>query len=178
MVLNEMPVNVYFDNDCQEPRKNVRENMSQTARPCEERSAVRDRITVWHALSRLWLAQMLTEDDRRVIAHTLAASPFELPEIDRICVYEVAPVVHENLRREHGVWGSFDAAWLLSSIEQNMRSARYRQEALRNRERMMELVSRDWDAVKTYVKALRGAPGLSEEEQRGLIGLLKEGDKP
>lgn len=177
MVLNEMPKNVYFDSGCPDPRKSGGEKEFRAEPSRAEHAAVRHRIAVWHSLSRLWLAQMLTDDDRRYIAHTLAASPFDLSELERICVYEVAPVVHGNLRREQGVWGSFDAAWLLSSIEQNMRRVDYRQEALRNREYLMELVGRDWDTIKACVKALRSSPGLSEEEQQGLIRLMQERDK-
>lgn len=177
MVLSEMPKNVYFDdNGCPGPRKSGSDRAARAEMPRGERLAVRERIAVWNSLSRLWLAQMLTEDDRLHIAHTLAASPFDLPELERICVYEVAPVVHGNLRQEQGVWGNFDAAWLLSSIEQNMRRIRYREEALRKREHMMELVGRDWDTVKAYVKALRSAPGLSVDEQQGLLRLMQEGD--
>ncbi|OGW29698.1 MAG: hypothetical protein A2X56_06305 [Nitrospirae bacterium GWC2_57_13] len=135
-----------------------------------------ERLPVWRAISRLWLAQVLVERDLQDLAWILARSRFDWQELERICVYEVAPVVHENLRREEGIWRVFDAVWLISAIEQNMQQACYQQDALRQREYMMELVARDWDRVKQYVRGIRSTGRLSLEEQRGIVGLLRSAD--
>ncbi|HAS52750.1 MAG TPA: hypothetical protein DCS42_00815 [Nitrospiraceae bacterium] len=119
---------------------------------------------------------MLVERDLQDLAWILARSRFDWQELERICVYEVAPVVHENLRREEGIWRVFDAVWLISAIEQNMQQACYQQDALRQREYMMELVARDWDRVKQYVRGIRSTGRLSLEEQRGIVGLLRSAD--
>lgn len=145
--------------------------------PIEAGLRIRERIPVWQAISRLWLVQVLSDSDLKSIAHILADSSFDLPDIERICVYEVAPVVHENLRHQNGVWGTFDAAWLITSIEQNIRNAFFRQEAIRKREYMMELVSREWDTIKKYVKEIRSANRLSAEEQNGLLRLMQSPKK-
>lgn len=145
------------------------------ALPLTERE-VEERMTLWQAISRLWLAQVLEERDLQNIAWILAHSRFDWQQIERICVYEVAPVVHENLRQEGGVWGSFDTVWLISAIEQNMRNSCYQQDALRGREYMMELVARDWERVKQYFRGLRSASRLTLEEQRGIMRLLRSAE--
>lgn len=146
-----------------------------TPRPVNDQ--VRVRIPVWRAISMLWLQQVLEDHDLRSIARVLAESPFDWEEIQRIFLYEVAPVVHENLRKGDGVWGAFDTQWLAESIMKNVQNPHYRQEALRNREYWTELVVRDWGKVKDSFREFRLGRYLSPAEQREIVRLLERAEE-
>jgi hypothetical protein len=172
MVLNEMPVN--FDVESDHGGRSQRSGSTERpARSCDAEAQIRERIPVWQAISRLWLAQSLTDGDLSGIAQALADSAFDWAQIERICVYEVAPVVHENLRKPGGVWGSFNPGWLRKAILRHVRNPEYRQDALRSREHLTELVAADWAKIRTEFRELRLRKGLSPAEQRGLLRLLQ-----
>jgi hypothetical protein len=59
----------------------------------------------------------------------------------------------------------------------NMDNPRYRQDALRNRERMTELVARDWERIKKYVHELRFGRKLTAEEQGAIARLLQTSEQ-
>lgn len=143
--------------------------------PGEEQAG--ERMAVWQTIARLWLAQELREYELHAIAWSLSRSRYHWPELQRIYLYEVAPAVHENLRRTGGVWGAFDPGWLKAAILKNMSNPDYRQEALRNREYLTEFVARDWERVKQYFHELRFGRRLTAEELRGIARLLQEADE-
>ncbi len=138
---------------------------------------VKERLTVWLSIARLWLAQELGERDLMAIAGTLAQSRHAWSELQRIYLYEVAPAVHANLRSGNGVWGAFDPQWLKGAIMKNMCNPQYRQDALRDREQMTELVARDWERIKQYVHEHRFGRRLTAEELGAIERLLQAGDR-
>jgi hypothetical protein len=138
---------------------------------------VKERLWVWQSIARLWLAQELGERDLLAIARTLAQSRYDWPELQRIYLYEVAPAVHANLQGGNGVWSAFDPQWLKGAIMWNMCNPQYRQDALRNRERLTELVARDWERIKQYVQELRFGRRLTAEEQGAIAQLLQAADR-
>lgn len=137
----------------------------------------RERQTVRQAIACLWLAQELGDHDLKAIARALAQSHYDWTELQRIYLYEVAPVVHENLRKDKGVWGAFDPRWLREAIMKNMQNQEYRQEALRNREYMTAFVARDWERIQQYVRELRSGQRLTAEEQSALVRLLQAAER-
>lgn len=173
MVLNEMPVNFDVESLENYGRTQRSRRTELPARSCDAEANIRERLPVWQAISRLWLAQSLTDGDLEAIARTLAGSEFDWAQIERICVYEVAPVVHENLRKPGGVWGSFNPEWLRKAILRHVRNPQYRQDALRSREHLTELITGDWAKIRAEFREMRLRRGLSPAEQRGLLRLLQ-----
>ena len=119
---------------------------------------IKERTPVWQAISDLWLAQELEEYEVRAIAWALAQSPHDWQQLEEIFLFEVAPVVHGNLRGGAGVWGSFDILSLREAIARNLRNPLYAQEAISNREGMTELVADDWKRVRAYFIGFRSSP--------------------
>ncbi|HEX6041835.1 DUF7079 family protein [Longimicrobium sp.] len=73
---------------------------------------IQARLPVWDAIADLYLDNVV---DARVIdsiARTLAASPFSVDELEAIYRYEVAPVVHGNLKTTAGEWAGWGHEWL------------------------------------------------------------------
>ena len=136
-----------------------------------------ERLAVWQSIACLWLAQELGEHELQIIARILAQSSYDWSELQRIYLYEVAPAVHTNLRTGGGVWGAFDTQWLKGAIMKNMRNPQYRQDALRNRERMTDLVARDWERIKQHVHELRAGRKLTAEEQGASARLLQTAEQ-
>ena len=134
---------------------------------------IRDRLPLWRAISSLWLERVLNDAEVRSIARILADSRYDWLELQRIYLYEVAPVVHANLRAGHGVWDAFDTGWLRNGILKNMLNPKYAQEALKNRDYLTEFVARDWERIKKHVHDIRRNRCMSPAEQRGIITLLK-----
>jgi hypothetical protein len=79
------------------------------------RAADPHRIAVWKALSELFLDTdpALLEDG---IVGALAASPYDVDEIEAILLWEVYPVCRRNLASVAGAWSGFDEEWLLMRI--------------------------------------------------------------
>ena len=141
------------------------------------RDEARERQTVWQAIACLWLAQELGDHDLQAIARALAQSHYDWTELQRIYLYEVAPVVHENLRTDKGVWGAFDPQSLQEAIMKNMLNPEYRQKALADREYMTAFVARDWERIQQYVRELRSGRRLTAEEQSALVRLLQAAER-
>ena len=134
---------------------------------------IRDRLPLWRAISSLWLERVLNDAEVRSIARILADSRYDWLELQRIYLYEVAPVVHANLRAGHGVWEAFDTRWLQKEIMKNMLNPQHTRAALKNREYLTEFVAGDWERIKKYVHDIRRNRRMSPAEQRGIITLLK-----
>ncbi len=117
------------------------------------------RTPIWQAISDLWLAQELEDYELRSIAWALAQSDHDWQQLEEIYLFEVAPVVHGNLRGGSGVWGSFDILSLREAIAKNLRNPLYAPEALNNREGMTELVADDWKRIREYFIGFRSPPG-------------------
>lgn len=73
---------------------------------------IRPRLPVWDAIADLFLDTEIDDRDRERIAHALARSPFSADALDDIYRYEVAPVVHGNLKIVAGEWAGFGEEWL------------------------------------------------------------------
>lgn len=71
-----------------------------------------ERVAVWLLLSELYLDTEHDELALRGLARELARSPYSVPELREIEVWEVAPVVLPNLFVVAGVWDGFEPAWL------------------------------------------------------------------
>lgn len=75
-----------------------------------------DRLTIWRALSDLFLDTELDDTTYQYIARTINESDFTLSEIEQILWYEVYPVLSNNLRSVAGVWDGWSDAWLLQHL--------------------------------------------------------------
>ncbi len=74
------------------------------------------RTPVWSAFANLYLDAPVDEEALRQIAVTLAASPYDVDELERILFDEVHPVCRDNLRSVAGNWSGFDQAELVQTI--------------------------------------------------------------
>lgn len=119
------------------------------------------REPVWEAISRLWLDTVIDNRDREMIAQTLAATPLSDDELDRIYRYEVAPVVHGNLKIVAGAWGGFDEEWLRASITRHVarsgRLFRWWADSRPGRWWMHADTDADWREVMRLVRRTRGS---------------------
>jgi hypothetical protein len=70
------------------------------------------RKPLWTALSYLWLDTEIDKGDIQWIADAAIASGYSLVELNKIYLYEVAPVVYLNLLVPAGAWQGFDEEWL------------------------------------------------------------------
>lgn len=74
------------------------------------------RLTIWRALSELFLDTEINELTYRYIARTINESELTLSEVEHILWYEVYPVLASNLRAVAGVWDGWSDAWLLQNL--------------------------------------------------------------
>lgn len=79
------------------------------------------RKPVWIALSNLWLDNEIDEVALEQIAQILKSTTFTKDELRDIYLYEVAPVVYQNLRSPAGEWTGFDPSWLCHEMEKQTR---------------------------------------------------------
>lgn len=79
------------------------------------------RKPVWIALADLWLDTELQHYELRYIATVMKDSGYTLGELRNIYLYEVAPVVYQNLLSPAGEWAGFDQTWLVAEIERQLR---------------------------------------------------------
>lgn len=70
------------------------------------------RLPVWDAIADLFLDTEIDVRMREHVARELARSPFSIDQLHRIYLYEVAPVVHRNLKIVAGEWAGFGRDWL------------------------------------------------------------------
>jgi hypothetical protein len=73
---------------------------------------LRARLPVWDAIADLWLDTEIDAPMLDRIARALAPSPFSVDALHDIYLYEVAPVVHGNLKIVAGEWAGFGEEWL------------------------------------------------------------------
>ena len=73
------------------------------------------RLAVWEALSDLFLDTDVRALEDGIVA-TLAASPYDVDEIEDILLWEIYPACRRNLAVVAGEWAGFDAAWLAEHV--------------------------------------------------------------
>jgi hypothetical protein len=74
------------------------------------------RLPVWDAIADLFLDTVVDGSMLEHIAEELARSPFSVDELREIYLFEVAPVVHRNLKIVAGEWAGFGREWLRERI--------------------------------------------------------------
>jgi hypothetical protein len=79
-------------------------------------------------LSELYLDTELDDAGLAPMAAVLARSPYSIDELQRIELWEVAPVVWSNLLSVAGTWSGFDESWIRAACA---RRARHRSILLR-----------------------------------------------
>lgn len=84
---------------------------------------LRARLPVWDAIADLFLDTVVDAPMRKRIARELAASPFSMDALESIYRFEVAPVVHRNLKIVAGEWGGFGREWLGERIPAHLARA-------------------------------------------------------
>ncbi len=111
------------------------------------------RIPVWNALSDLYLDTdvALSYD---YIVRTLASSAYSLNEIHEMLMYDVHPVLYQNLMSMTGEWAGFDEAWMVERIATIRRQPRWRR-------RITHWFARDigaqWRTLEPMIRAARSA---------------------
>ncbi len=111
------------------------------------------RLPVWMALSELFLDTTCTLGELKVIAQRLAQSPYPLEEVEGIFLYEVAPVLHQNLRgKKAGEQKRFDPQKVRDAVLAQLENGGYKQMSSEAQAQMIELVEEDWDEVKNFVR--------------------------
>tara|TARA_R110002051_G_scaffold56146_2_gene104209 strand:+ start:924 stop:1418 length:495 start_codon:yes stop_codon:yes gene_type:complete len=71
-----------------------------------------NRKIVWHAIASFYLDTELLEYDYERIAALFTQSGFSITELKKIDLYEVFPVLKDNLLTISGVWNGIDEGWL------------------------------------------------------------------
>ncbi|WP_420126389.1 DUF7079 family protein [Longimicrobium sp.] len=74
------------------------------------------RLPVWDAIADLFLDTVVDTPMLQRVADELARSPFSIDELRQIYLFEVAPVVHRNLKIVAGEWAGFGREWLRERI--------------------------------------------------------------
>jgi hypothetical protein len=75
-----------------------------------------ERLPVWEALSEFFLDTELQPFEYDHIAGKLAASRFDVDELEDILINEVCPVCRSNLLTPAGEWIGFEPDWLKEQI--------------------------------------------------------------
>ncbi|WP_273273743.1 DUF7079 family protein [Maribacter polysiphoniae] len=75
------------------------------------------RKPIWNVISEFYLDTELQEADYDRISKTLMASGFDIEELKAMDLYEVFPVLKNNLLSAAGVWNGFDEKWLHEACE-------------------------------------------------------------
>ena len=75
------------------------------------------RKPIWNVISEFYLDTELQEADYDRISKTLMASGFDIEELKAMDLYEVFPVLKNNLLSAAGVWNGFDENWLNEACE-------------------------------------------------------------
>lgn len=111
------------------------------------------RLPVWMALSELFLDTTFKLGELKFIAQRLAQSPFPLEEVEGIFLYEVAPVLHQNLRgKKAGEQKRFVPEKVRNAVLRNLEKNGYKNIPSDAQAQMIELVEEDWEEVKNFVR--------------------------
>ncbi len=78
---------------------------------------IENRKPIWNAISEFYLDTELQKADYDRISKILIASNFSVEELKDIDLYEVFPVLKENLLSVAGVWTGFNENWLNKACE-------------------------------------------------------------
>lgn len=120
---------------------------------------IQARLPLWDAIADLFLDTEIDDGVRAYVARVLAPSPFSLDELDAIYRFEVAPVVHANLKVVAGEWAGFGEEWLGERIPAHLaRSGRWSRRWAGSRLGRWWRTSAtdpDWQAVLRLVAELR-----------------------
>lgn len=108
---------------------------------------IQTRLTVWRALSELYLDTELKDADHRRIAAVLAALPYGVDELEEILRHEVHPACRGNLLQVAGEWAGFDDNWLRARIAPYLGRRRW----WRRWPGYGRMVGEDWRAVRAYL---------------------------
>lgn len=81
------------------------------------------RLSVWKALSELFLDTELDQSSYRHIASEIEASGYSIQELEDILWQEVFPALADNLRIVAGEWAGFSDEWLQERILNVMNGA-------------------------------------------------------
>ena len=122
-----------------------------------ETAEIESRKPVWMALSDLWLDTELAEADLCRIARVLAQSKYDLDTLRSIYLFEVAPVVYQNLLCVAGAWAGFDPEWLFSEIIKRTYKAGVRHKlCCRLRKPIMTYATKDeWKFLERKVQEMQ-----------------------
>ncbi|MBD9483238.1 hypothetical protein IB229_09660 [Pseudomonas sp. PDM14] len=103
---------------------------------------------VWLLLSELWLDTQLDAPAHARIAAGLRESGLSVDALQRIFLYEVAPLLWLNHWSVAGVWDAFDAQWLIAGCQRNrQRGALHRLRCRLLRKPMTYACIDDWQAI-------------------------------
>jgi len=115
-------------------------------------SEINQRLQIWVAISELWLDNEMREGELKFIAQRLAVSKYSLAELEGIYLYEVAPVVHMNLRSFEGVQKAFPIQWLTDEIVKRLEEFGYQEIPEEDAAHMTEYTTAYWERVKKFVE--------------------------
>jgi hypothetical protein len=76
----------------------------------------RGRLTVWRALSAIFLDTEITEAMFDDIAAAVVESGYSADEVRSILLHELYPALKANLRSVAGEWAGWSDGWLLAHI--------------------------------------------------------------
>ena len=111
-----------------------------------------ERLQIWVAISELWLDNEMREGELKFIAQRLAGSKYSLAELEGIYLYEVAPVVHMNLRSVEGVQKAFPIQWLTDEILKRLEDFGYQEIPAEDAAHMTEYTTAYWERVKKFIE--------------------------
>ena len=81
---------------------------------------IKERKSIWLALSEFYLDTELQDSDFRYIASKISESPYSIEEVKKINKYEIFPVLQVNLLSVAGVWSGFQEEWLVDKISDSL----------------------------------------------------------
>ena len=93
----------------------------------------------------------MKQGEIKYIAQRLAQSKYSMAELEGILLYEVAPVVHLNLRDTEGEQRSFPIYWLQDEILKHLEKAGNHRVTPEEEAHLTEYVSDYWEKVKDHI---------------------------
>ncbi len=112
---------------------------------------IADRLPIWEAVAELWLDVEMKQGEIKFIAQRLAQSKYSMAELEGILLYEVAPVVHLNLRDTEGEQRSFPIEWLQEEILKHLAKAGGHRTTVEEEAYLTEYVSTYWERTKEFI---------------------------